>query len=69
MPLIRNIDAHLFEAVLKVAREECAHGTWDELSPVLRKSWDALREEGSPTWEMVEQEVRASCRESGMLTH
>ncbi len=67
MPMVRNMDAELFEAVLKVAREECAHGTWEELSPILRRTWEALRDEGSPGWEVVEHEVQASCRESGYV--
>jgi hypothetical protein len=61
------MDAHLFEAVLQVAREECAHGNWDELAPVLRATWESLREEGTPAWETVEQEVRASCQQSGYV--
>jgi hypothetical protein len=67
MPMVRNMDAQLFEAVLKVAREECEHGTWDELSPILRRTWEALRDAESPTWETVEGEVQATCRESGYL--
>ena len=67
MPMIRSMDADLFQAVLKVAREECAHGTWDELSPVLRRTWEALRADDSPSWELVEAEVQATCRESGYV--
>lgn len=67
MSMARNLDAQLFEAVLKVAREECAHGTWDELSPILRRTWEALRDQDTPGWEAVEHEVQASCRESGYV--
>jgi hypothetical protein len=67
MSMVRNMDAPLFEAVLKVAREECAHGTWDELSPILRRTWEALRDQDTPGWEAVEHEVQASCRESGYV--
>ncbi|KGQ18090.1 hypothetical protein LF41_1444 [Lysobacter dokdonensis DS-58] len=67
MAITRAMDAHLFEAVLKVAREECAHGSWDELSPVLHKAWDALRGDDAPDWAAVEAHVQASCRDAGYV--
>lgn len=62
-------DAILFNAVLRIAREECAHGRWDELEPALAASWERLRDENAPHWEDVADRVRACCEDEGVLLH
>lgn len=65
----RPMDAHLFQAVLQVAKEECACSSWDELAPVLESTWERLRGEHAPTWHDVVEDVRASCIEAGFVVH
>jgi hypothetical protein len=67
MSTIRTMDRHLFLAVMQVAREECAHGHWDDLAPLLQTTWESLREEGTPPWETVAEEIQESCRSSGYV--
>lgn len=60
-------DAHLLLAILKVAREECAHNDWGELEPVLAAAWDDLRDEGTPSWDVVAEEIQLACRREGLV--
>ena len=60
-------DATLLLAILKVAREECAHNNWNELEPVLAAAWDELRDDCTPQWEIVAEEVQLACRRDGVL--
>jgi len=62
-------DPHLFQAVLQVAKEECACATWDELAPVLEATWERLRQQDSADWSAVVDDVRASCVEAGYVRH
>ena len=65
----RALETHLLNAVLKIAKEECANGTWDEVAPALASTWERLREEGTPAWPEVADEVRASCVDAGLVKH
>ena len=60
-------DASLFDAVLRVAREECAHVSWRDMEPVLAASWERLRGPTSPHWSDVVERVRACCEDSSTL--
>lgn len=60
-------DAVLFDTVLRIAREECVHGDWNDIEPALAASWERLRSPMSPRWEQICEHVRASCREQGLL--
>ncbi|MCC8361629.1 hypothetical protein LK996_00835 [Lysobacter sp. A6] len=62
-----SVDTHLLLAILKVAREECSHNHWDELEPVLAAAWEDLRDDGTPPWEIVADEIQHACRKEGML--
>ena len=57
-------DDTLFAALLRVAREECAHIGWREMEPVLAASWERLRGPNSPGWNDVVERVRACCEDS-----
>lgn len=60
-------DAMLLEAVLEIARDECAHGDWDEIEPLLAQAWEELREDATAPWDGIAQRVRASCERKGRL--
>ena len=63
----QSLDAHLLLAILKVAREECAHNAWGEIEPVLAAAWDDLRDEGTPSWDVVAEEIQLACRREGLV--
>jgi hypothetical protein len=63
----QRADAHLLLAILKVAREECAHNGWGDLEPVLAAAWEDLRDEGTPTWDVVAEEIQLACQREGIL--
>lgn len=46
-------EPHLLKAIIRTAREECAHATWDELEPVLAEAWEDLRGADAPPWDLV----------------
>ena len=58
-----NQDASLFDVVLRVAREECAHSAWQDIEPVLAASWERLRKPTSPDWSQIVDRVRACCQD------
>ena len=58
-----NQDARLFDAVLRVAREECAHSPWQDIEPMLAASWERLRTPTSPAWHEIVERVRACCQD------
>lgn len=60
-------DAYLLLAILRVAPEECAHNNWAELEPVLAAAWDDLRDEGTPSWDVVAEEIQLACRREGYI--
>lgn len=60
-------DARLLAAILQVAREECGHGSWEQLEPTLAASWERLRDARSPAWPDVAERVRLSCEQEGLL--
>jgi len=60
-------DAILLQAVLRIAREECTHGSWEQMEPALASSWEKLRHPSSPAWNVVAERVRACCEDSGLL--
>jgi hypothetical protein len=60
-------DAFLLDAVLRIAREECRYGQWEEIEPALAASWERLRQPSSPHWEDVAAQVRTSCEDQGLL--
>ena len=68
MATSNGTDTQLLLAVLKVARDECNHGHWKDLEPALRSAWEQLRAEDTPPWDIVADEVRAACRDSGYLS-
>jgi hypothetical protein len=59
-----NPDATLFDAVLRVAREECAHSPWRDIEPMLAASWERLRRPTSPAWGEIVDRVRACCQDA-----
>ena len=59
-----NQDASLFDAVLRVAREECAHSPWQDIEPMLAASWERLRKPTSPGWSEIVDRVRACCQDA-----
>ena len=65
--MAKPTDAVLLLAILRIAREECAHNNWNELEPVLAAAWDDLRDEQTPPWEIVAEEVQLACRREGLL--
>ena len=50
-------------------REKMEVGTWDEVAQALASTWERLREEGTPAWPEVADEVRASCVDAGLVKH
>lgn len=60
-------DAVLLNAVLRVARDESAFRSWDDMEPALAASWERLRCPTAPHWEDVAARVRACCEDAGML--
>jgi hypothetical protein len=60
-----NPDATLFDAVLRLAREECAHTPWQDIEPMLAASWERLRKPTSPSWTEIVERVRACCQDAG----
>ena len=60
-------DAILLNAVLRIARDECRHGRWEDLEPALAASWERLRHPSSPHWDDVADRIRASCEGEGLL--
>lgn len=65
----RNVNAHLLLAILKVAREECSHNHWEEMEPVLAAAWEDLRDNGTPPWEIVAEEIQRACRHEGFVAN
>lgn len=63
----KSLDAHLLLAILKVAREECDRTDWNDLEPILAAAWEDLREEGTPAWDVVADEVERACSREGLL--
>jgi len=61
------VDAHLLLAILKVAREECSRNRWEELEPILASAWEDLREQDTPPWDVVVEEVQLACRRENIL--
>ena len=57
-------DATLFDAVLRVAREECEHARWPDIEPLLAASWERLRKPSSPAWSEIVERVRACCQDA-----
>ena len=51
--MAKPTDAALLLAILRIAREECAHINWNELEPVLAAAWDDLRDDSTPQWEIL----------------
>lgn len=51
-------EPHLLKAIIRTAREECAHATWDELEPVLAEAWEDLRGADAPPWDLVADEIQ-----------
>jgi hypothetical protein len=62
-----SVETHLLLAVLKIARDECASGSWEELEPILAAAWERLRGDDAPPWAVVAEEVQASCHSAGIL--
>jgi hypothetical protein len=57
-------DTTLFDAVLRVAREECAYAPWQDIEPLLAASWERLRKPTSPAWADIVERVRACCQDA-----
>jgi hypothetical protein len=62
-----NVDTHLLVAILKVAREECARTGWQEMEPILAAAWEDLRDEDTPPWDLVAEEIQYACRGDGLV--
>jgi hypothetical protein len=60
-------EAMLLEAVLEIACDECLHGEWDEIEPLLAEAWEELRGDGTVPWTGVAERVRAWCETKGRL--
>ena len=60
-------EAMLLEAVLEIARDECTHGEWDEIEPLLAEAWEELRGDDTVPWAGIAERVRASCETKGRL--
>lgn len=60
-------DSILLNAVLRIAQEECAHGSWGDIEPALAVAWERLRGPSSPHWADVAERVRDSCQGLGMI--
>lgn len=60
-------DEILLNAVLSVAHEECFHGRWHELEPVMANVWNRLRSPECPPWSEVSDRVRIVCEGEGLL--
>lgn len=60
-------EAMLLEAVLDIARDECMHGDWDEIEPLLAEAWEELRDDDIVPWAGVAERVRASCERKDRL--
>ena len=67
METSKHLDTHLLVAVLKIAREECGRTDWHQLEPILAAAWEDLREEGTPAWDFVAEEVERACVSEGLL--
>jgi hypothetical protein len=62
-----NFDSRLLVAILRVARENCEHGNWEELEPILAAAWEDLRDEQTPSWDVVSEEIQEACKAEGVL--
>ena len=51
-------DPHLLTAIIRTAKEECEHATWEELEPVLAEVWEDLRGADEPSWDLVVDEIQ-----------
>ena len=51
-------ETHLLTAIIRTAKEECAHATWEELEPVLAEAWEDLRGADEPPWDLVADEIQ-----------
>ena len=65
--MAQRADAHLLLAILKVAREECAHNRWGDLEPILAAAWEDLRDQDTPAWDVVADEIQLACQREGIL--
>ena len=57
-------DTPLFDVMLRVAREECAHTPWDDIEPMLAATWERLRSPTAPSWTDIVERVRACCQDA-----
>ena len=51
-------EPHLLMAIIRTAKEECAHSTWAELEPVLAEAWEDLPGADAPPWDVVADEIQ-----------
>jgi len=58
MTHFKNLQPHLLTAIIRTAKEECAHSTWDELEPLLAEAWEDLRGADTPSWDVVADEIQ-----------
>jgi hypothetical protein len=68
MPFPANVAPHLLLAIIQIAREECAHSNWEELEPRLAASWEDLRDDDTPSWDVVAEEIERVCQRDGVQT-
>jgi hypothetical protein len=45
-------------AIIRTAKEEYEHATWEELEPVLAEAWEDLRGADEPPWDLVVDEIQ-----------
>ena len=48
-------------ALYKIAKEECADGTWEEIEPILATFWAEAHPPPDLKWEEIAPYVRAAC--------
>jgi hypothetical protein len=48
-------------ALYKIAKEECADGTWEDIEPILASFWAEAHPPPDPKWEEVAPYIRAAC--------
>ena len=61
MTLRTKVAPHRLLAIIQVAREACADSNWSALEPVLAARWDELRDDDTPPWEVVAEEIEQAC--------
>ena len=62
-----NVAPHLLLSIIQIAREECSHGKWQELEPILAVRWESLRDNDTPSWDVVVEEIEHACRREGAV--